>query len=82
MATIKRFEYSLLDSDLKKQPGIAKDQYQYFKDQINILDNNKEYGSKVEDIVKLADGAKREDDQKIDKMRYFYIGDEFKSLIW
>ena len=71
-----------MDSDLKKQAGIAKDQYQFFKDQINILDNNKEYGGKAEDIVKPADGAKREYDQKIDKMGYFYIGDGFKSLIW
>ena len=40
-ATIKRFGHLPLGSELKKQQtGIAKDQYKFFKDQINV-DNNK-----------------------------------------
>ena len=39
-ATIKRFEYLLLGSELKKQSDIAKDQYKFFKEQIN---NNSNY---------------------------------------
>ena len=40
-ATIKRFGHPPLGSELKKQQtGIAKDQYKFFKDQINV-DNNK-----------------------------------------
>ena len=42
-ATIKRFEYSSLGSELKSnwQTGIAKDQYKLFKDNINVNDNNR-----------------------------------------
>ena len=34
-ARIKRFEYLPLDSELKKQSDIAKDQYKFFEEQIN-----------------------------------------------
>ena len=36
VAIIKRFEYSLLGSELKKQAAIPKDKYNFFKDQINV----------------------------------------------
>ena len=42
--TIKRLEYSLLGSELKKQTGIAKDQYKLLKDQKSVIDNNRENG--------------------------------------
>ena len=35
--TIKRFEYSPLGTELKKQTGITKDQYKFFKDQMEML---------------------------------------------
>ena len=40
-ATIKRFEYYPLGSELKKQTGIAKDQYKFCKEQINVINNNR-----------------------------------------
>ena len=46
-ATIKRSEYSPLSSELKKQRGIAIDQYKFFKDQIH---NNREDDIKKENI--------------------------------
>ena len=39
--TIKKFEYSPLDNELKKT-DIAKDQYKFFKDQINVVNSNGE----------------------------------------
>ena len=41
-ATIKRFEYSPLGSELKKQTGIAKGQYKLLMEHKNVIDNNKE----------------------------------------
>ena len=41
-ATIKRFEYSPLGSELKKQTGIAKFQYKLLMEHKNVIDNNKE----------------------------------------
>ena len=41
---------------MKKQTDIAKDQYKFFKDQINLNDNNRE------DYVKTEDGDNRGDD--------------------
>ena len=41
-ATIKRFEYSPLGKELKAQTDIAKDQYSFFKNQINVNNNNRE----------------------------------------
>ena len=38
----KRFEYSLLGKQLKAQIEIAKDQCKFFKDQMNVNNNNKE----------------------------------------
>ena len=40
--TIKRFEYSPLGSELKKQTGIAKFQYKLLMEHKNVIDNNKE----------------------------------------
>ena len=48
-ATMKRFEYSTLDSELKKQTGIEKDQYKYFKVQTNVKNNDREDSIKTED---------------------------------
>ena len=64
-ATIKRSEYSPLNSELKKQRGIAIDQYKFFKDQIH---NNREDDIKKENI-------------KIDDVDHGYIGDEYKNSI-
>ena len=64
-ATIKGSEYSPLSSELKKQRGIAIDQYKFFKDQIH---NNREDDIKKENI-------------KIDDVDHGYIGDEYKNSI-
>ena len=57
---------------MKKQTDITKDQYKFFKDQINVIDNNKE------DNAKEEDDGKTKDDEMLDKVGYFYIGDEYK----
>ena len=51
-ATIKRSEYSPLSSELKKQRGIAIDQYKFFKDQIhnNREDDIKKENMKIDDV--------------------------------
>ena len=73
-ATIKRFEYSPLGSELKKQTEIAKDQDKLLKDQkSNVSDNNRE------DEVKPEDG--KAEDHKIGDVGYSCIGDEHKNLI-
>ena len=41
---------------MKKQTGIAKDQYKFFKDQINVINNRREDGVKTEVGVKTEDG--------------------------
>ena len=53
--TIKRFQYSPLGSELKKQTDIPKHQYKFFKDQMNIINNNREDGVKAEDGFKTED---------------------------
>ena len=71
---------------MKKQTGIAKDQYKSFKDQINVINNNREddvkteYGVKTEDNVKIEDDAKSYDEiiMNVDQK---YICDEFKNFI-
>ena len=45
----KRFEYSLLGKQLKAQIDIAKDQCKFFKDQMNVNNNNKEEDMSDED---------------------------------
>ena len=67
--TIKRFEYLPLGSGLKKQTSIAKDQYELFKDQINVVKNKRE------------DGVETEDGEIIDNVHYGYFDDECKNLI-
>ena len=47
-ATIKRFEYSPLGKELKKQTDIAKDQDKLFKDYINVNNSNREDGVRAE----------------------------------
>ena len=49
--------------------GIAKDQYKLSKDQLNVIDNNREDDDK-------ADGV-RVEDGKIDNVNYRYIGDKY-----
>ena len=66
-ATIMRFEYSPLCSELKKQTGIAKDQYQFFKDQVDVSYNNKE------DDVKAEVGVITEDGEITDNLHLLYI---------
>ena len=72
---IKRFEYLLLGKELKKQTSIAKVQYNIFKDQMNISNNNREDG------VITEDGVKTEDGEIIGYVHHRYIGDKYKNLI-
>ena len=72
---IKRFEYLLIGKELKKQTSIAKVQYNIFKDQMNISNNNREDG------VKTEDGSKTEDGEIIGYVHHRYIGDKYKNLI-
>ena len=75
VATLKRFEYSPLGSGLKKQRSIAKDQYKFFEDQINLVNK------KREDDVKAEDGVKRKNGEIIDNVHHRYFGREDKNLI-
>ena len=68
-STIKRFEYSSLGSELRKETDIAKDQYNFFKGQINVVNNKRE------------DDVKAEDGEIIHNVRHRYFGDEYKNLI-
>ena len=68
-ATINRFEYSPLGSELTKQTGIAKDQYKFFKDKINFISNNN-----TKDVNK-------KEDVEINEVDHGYNGDEYKDLI-
>ena len=59
--TIKRLEYPPSGSDMKKQTDIVKDQYKFFKDQINVNNNNREDNIKTEDgdgRVEVVSGEK------------------------
>ena len=47
----KRFKYLLLDSELKKQTSIVKNQYKFCKVLIKVINKNGEYGVKTEDDV-------------------------------
>ena len=84
-ATIKRFEYSPLGKELKAQTDIAKDQYKFFKHQMNV--NNKKDGVKAENEIKTEHDIKAENDIKreenkiIDDEGYSYIGKEYNKLI-
>ena len=65
----KLFEtYSPLGSELKKQTGIAKIQYKFFKDHMNAINNNRKYNIKKQDV-------------EMDDVEHGYIGDEYKDLI-
>ena len=66
--TIKRFEYAMLGKELKAQTSIAKNQYKFFKDKMNVNNNSRE-----DDIEK--------DDIEIDNVDLGYIGDKYKDLI-
>ena len=48
-ATTTKNKNSLLGSKLKKQPDIANDQYKFFKDLINVNNNNGEDDVKTEE---------------------------------
>ena len=67
-ATIKRFEYSPLGSELKKQTGFTKDRYKFFKDQMNVIINIRK-----EDIKIGGD--------EIDSVNHSCIADGNKDLI-
>ena len=60
---------------IKKETDIGKDQYKLLKDQINVINNSRQNGVKVED------GATIKYIKIIDNMGYFYIVDEYKNLI-
>ena len=68
-ATIKRFEYSPLGRKVRKQTDIAKDQYKFFKGQMNAINNSNR-----------KDDIKKEKDQ-IDDVDHNYIGHEQRDLI-
>ena len=68
-ATIKRFEYSPLGKELKKQTDIAKDQDKLFKDHINVNNSSGE------------DGVRAEDDEIIGDVDDSYIDHKYKDLI-
>ena len=68
-ATINRFEYSPSGSELKKQTGIAKDQYKFFKYKMNVISNNN-----TKDVNK-------KEDVEINEVDHGYNGDEYKDLI-
>ena len=63
-------EYLPLDSELKKQTAIAKDQYKLFKEQISVINNTRE-----------DDGVKTEDDELIDDVHYKCISNEYQNSI-
>ena len=54
---------------MRRETDIAKDQYNFFKGQINVVKN------KTEDDVKAADS------EIIDNVHHRYFGDEYKNLI-
>ena len=72
---MKRFECLPLRSELKKQIDIAKGQYKFLKDQINVINNNSEDGVQVENGVKTEDG------DITDNVYHKYFVDEYKNLI-
>lgn len=57
-----------LGSKLKKQADIDKDQYSFYKEQINAINSNSE-----------KDDTKKEDDI-IENVDHSYIGDEYKDF--
>ena len=60
---------------MKKQNDITKGQYYFFKDQINVNNNN------TEDCVKTKDVVKTEDGEIMDNVHKKYIDDRYKDLI-
>ena len=63
-----------------RQTGIAKDQYKLFKDQVNVINNNREYDVEAEDNIKTENGVKAKDGE-INDLSYRYMGDKYKDLI-
>ena len=43
------FFWIRLNSELQKQTGVAKDQYDFFKDHVNVINENGEDGNKTDD---------------------------------
>ena len=72
---IKKFEYSPSGSELKKQTGLAKDQYRLFIDQINVINNNRENDVKARDGAMADNDIKGEDSEILDHVYHSYIGD-------
>ena len=73
-ATIKRFEYSSLGSELEKQTSIAEYQSKFFKHQIKLINNNREDG------IEAKDGGKTEDGEITETVLHRYICDEYKEF--
>ena len=69
-------EYLSLVAKLKKKIGIAKAQYKAFKDQINVINNNREDDVKTEYGFKTWDNVKIEDSKMKDKVHSRYIDDK------
>ena len=74
---IKIFEYSplSLDKEPKKQTDIVKDQYKFFKNQINVVNN------KREDSVRAGVCVKTENSEIIDNVHHTYFSEKYKHLI-
>ena len=67
---------------MKKQTGIEKGRYKLFKDQVGVINNNREVGVKTEDGFKREDKVEREDGEIIDKVHQRYYGDEYKYIFF
>lgn len=65
----KKNEYSALGAELKKQPSNAKDQHKFFKNQINVINDNRE------------DGVETENGEITDNLYHTHVCDEKKDLI-
>ena len=58
-----------LGAELKKQPSNAKDQHKFFKNQINVINDNRE------------DGVETENGEITDNLYHTHVCDEKKDLI-
>ena len=65
----KKNEYSALGAELKKQPCNVKDQHKFFKNQINVINDNRE------------DGVETENGEITDNLYHSHVCDEKKDLI-
>ena len=68
-AAVKRFEYSTLSSHLKKPTSTGKDQYDFFKDQMNA-----NYNKYIKDYLKT-------EEDEIGNVEHSCNSDKYKDLI-